>query len=139
MPRGRGGRTGGSRRSSGEEKPSKICPICGRIFHWRKKWERDWESVRFCSERCRKRKLNRDDEALEQAILKLLTERAPGDTICPSEATRVVGGEDWRRLNDATRDAARRLAHQEKIEILQGGQPVDPSAARGAIRLARKR
>ncbi len=34
--------------------PSKICPVCVRPFSWRKKWERDWERVRYCSERCRR-------------------------------------------------------------------------------------
>ncbi|QIN81808.1 DUF2256 domain-containing protein [Rubrobacter tropicus] len=34
--------------------PEKICPVCGRSFRWRKKWERDWESVVYCSARCRK-------------------------------------------------------------------------------------
>ncbi|NNK09938.1 MAG: DUF2256 domain-containing protein [Flavobacteriaceae bacterium] len=36
--------------------PVKICVQCGRPFSWRKKWERDWEEVRYCSERCRKSK-----------------------------------------------------------------------------------
>jgi len=34
--------------------PSKDCATCGRPFVWRKKWERDWESVKYCSDRCRK-------------------------------------------------------------------------------------
>ncbi|MFZ4601460.1 MAG: DUF2256 domain-containing protein [Caulobacterales bacterium] len=33
--------------------PEKICAACARPFAWRKKWERDWENVRFCSDRCR--------------------------------------------------------------------------------------
>ncbi len=33
--------------------PSKICAACQRPFVWRKKWERDWEQVRYCSDRCR--------------------------------------------------------------------------------------
>jgi len=33
---------------------SKICPVCRLAFAWRKKWERDWEQVIYCSERCRK-------------------------------------------------------------------------------------
>jgi len=33
--------------------PQKICAACGRPFAWRKKWARDWENVRFCSDRCR--------------------------------------------------------------------------------------
>lgn len=33
--------------------PEKICAACGRPFSWRKKWARDWENVRYCSDRCR--------------------------------------------------------------------------------------
>jgi hypothetical protein len=33
--------------------PQKACAACGRPFAWRKKWARDWESVRFCSDACR--------------------------------------------------------------------------------------
>ncbi|WP_417683061.1 DUF2256 domain-containing protein [Pseudidiomarina aquimaris] len=32
--------------------PSKVCPVCQRPFTWRKKWERDWEQVKYCSQRC---------------------------------------------------------------------------------------
>jgi hypothetical protein len=32
--------------------PSKICISCGRPFSWRKKWERDWEKVKYCSKAC---------------------------------------------------------------------------------------
>ncbi|NBX18779.1 MAG: DUF2256 domain-containing protein [Proteobacteria bacterium] len=34
--------------------PSKVCITCGRPFDWRKKWERCWDEVRYCSERCRR-------------------------------------------------------------------------------------
>jgi hypothetical protein len=33
--------------------PQKTCTTCGRPFVWRKKWERDWPSVRHCSDKCR--------------------------------------------------------------------------------------
>ena len=33
--------------------PTKICAACGLPFAWRKKWERDWDNVRYCSGRCR--------------------------------------------------------------------------------------
>jgi hypothetical protein len=33
--------------------PEKICAACARPFTWRKKWARDWENVKYCSERCR--------------------------------------------------------------------------------------
>ena len=34
--------------------PTKVCPVCGRPFVWRKKWERDWANVVYCSDKCRK-------------------------------------------------------------------------------------
>ena len=34
--------------------PSKICAACHRPFSWRKKWARDWDNVRFCSQRCKR-------------------------------------------------------------------------------------
>ena len=36
------------------ELPTKICPVCGRPFAWRRKWARDWERVVYCSLRCRR-------------------------------------------------------------------------------------
>jgi len=35
---------------------SKICLVCKRPFSWRKKWARDWDSVKYCSEKCRRNK-----------------------------------------------------------------------------------
>lgn len=36
--------------------PQKICPVCQRPFTWRKKWADCWEEVKYCSERCRRRR-----------------------------------------------------------------------------------
>ncbi|MBC8050626.1 MAG: DUF2256 domain-containing protein [Chitinophagales bacterium] len=33
--------------------PQKPCAACGRPFAWRRKWARDWENVKFCSDKCR--------------------------------------------------------------------------------------
>ena len=33
--------------------PSKLCEVCRRPFSWRRKWARDWDQVRYCSDRCR--------------------------------------------------------------------------------------
>ncbi|WP_084681077.1 DUF2256 domain-containing protein [Arenibacter algicola] len=40
--------------------PIKICPICKRPFTWPKKWERNWNNVKYCSERCRRNKKNEE-------------------------------------------------------------------------------
>jgi len=44
--------------------PSKDCEHCQHPFSWRKKWTRDWEQVRYCSERC-KREAKRVDEKIK--------------------------------------------------------------------------
>jgi hypothetical protein len=36
------------------ELPTKTCAHCALPFTWRKKWARDWEQVKYCSERCRR-------------------------------------------------------------------------------------
>jgi hypothetical protein len=36
--------------------PQKDCAACGRPFTWRKKWEKVWEEVRYCSDKCRAKK-----------------------------------------------------------------------------------
>ena len=119
--------------------PDKICQACGRTFAWRKKWERDWDSVRYCSDACRSHKPADVDHALEVAILNLLAARGRDKTICPSEAAKEVGGKDarsnWEGLMEPARAAARRLVAAGKIVITQHGQIMDPSTAKGPIRL----
>jgi len=36
--------------------PSKICIICNKPFTWRKKWEKVWDEVKYCSDKCRTNK-----------------------------------------------------------------------------------
>ena len=122
------------------ERPTKTCVLCGREIQWRKKWERDWDGVKYCSKSCRSRGVSPTDESLEASILELLGQRSAGSSICPSEAARAVhddrsNPEGWRDLMEPARMAARRLADRGLAEITQKGRPVDPSTARGPIRI----
>ncbi|MET1088044.1 MAG: DUF3253 domain-containing protein [Arthrobacter sp.] len=76
---------------------------------------------------------------LEASILALLAARATTSTICPSDAARDVGGENWRHLMEPARQAARRLVDAGRVEITQGGSVVDPSTAKGPIRIRKAR
>lgn len=116
----------------------KTCVTCGRTIEWRKKWERDWDQVRYCSDRCRKHKPTATDHRLEQTIGELLDRTKAGGTICPSDAARAVGGDDWRDLMEPARQAARRLVAKGEVEITQGGHVVNPSTAKGPIRIRRR-
>ena len=70
------------------------------------------------------------------AILDLLAERDPGKTICPSEAARVLAGDDdFRPYMEPVREAADRLAESGQVEVTQKGRRVEVADARGPIRI----
>jgi hypothetical protein len=121
-----------------EGEPTKVCQTCGRTFAWRKKWERSWDQVLYCSDLCRREKPGALDARLEAAVLVLLGARGRGASICPSEAARAVEPDRWKPLMERTRRAARRLARRGLVEITQGGGVVDPDGFRGPIRLRLK-
>jgi hypothetical protein len=79
---------------------------------------------------------------LEAAIRDLLATRAATATICPSTAARRVATERGsaeqealRSLMEPARMAARRLVDQGEVEIVQRGRVVDPSTAKGPLRI----
>ncbi|MEU3503394.1 DUF3253 domain-containing protein [Streptomyces hundungensis] len=82
------------------------------------------------------------ERRLERTILDLLASRAPTASICPSDAARAAyeGDDDgWRALMEPARRAARRLVAAGEVEITQAGRPVEPTTARGPIRIRRAR
>ncbi|GAB2456351.1 DUF2256 domain-containing protein [Jatrophihabitans fulvus] len=106
------------------EHPSKTCASCGRRIEWRKKWERTWDEVRYCSQACRTRGLTDADRELERSIRARLTRRPV--------ALADIGDED-----EPLRRAARRLVAQGEAELVQRGRVVDPSTARGPLQVRR--
>lgn len=78
------------------------------------------------------------DQLLRQTILDLLERRAPGATICPSDAARAVGSPSgWRDLMDPARAAAARLVEEGQVVVTQGGRVVDLATAKGPVRIRR--
>ncbi|MBX9427337.1 MULTISPECIES: DUF3253 domain-containing protein [Streptomyces] len=80
------------------------------------------------------------EQRLERTILELLERRGPTASICPSDAARAAyrGDDDgWRALMEPARRAARRLVTAGEVEITQGGRPIEPTDARGPIRIRR--
>jgi len=75
---------------------------------------------------------------IEATIAELVDARAPGRTICPSEAARALAGDEgFRPLMEPVRSAARAMVARGELEITQRGQVVDPESIRGPIRLRR--
>ena len=101
------------------------------------------------------------DVALEQTILTLLDASTRGATVSPDDVVRALGASDASgnvkaalvgdghatdgpaadgpALEQRARAAARRLAAAGEVDIVLGSSVVDPSTARGAIRIRRVR
>jgi hypothetical protein len=82
----------------------------------------------------------RSDEAIVQAIQRVLSQRAPGASACPSEVARSLSADQWRPLMPAVRRVAATLALQGRLVITQRGVAVDPErvldgGVRGPLRL----
>lgn len=75
------------------------------------------------------------DDAVRAAILRLVKERGPGKTICPSEAARAVASDNWRALMPAVHRLAADMARAQQLVFYQKGRPVAPAEARGVYRL----
>ena len=116
-------------------KDFKLCLVCGRKMEYRKSWAKNWDSVKYCSDRCRQNKKDPDDSL---KILELLRSRAQGVTICPSEILTEPEKQNI-EVMERVRSHARKLAVAGLIEITQKGQVVSPLDFRGPIRLRLKR
>lgn len=140
---------------------SKVCAHCGRSFDYRKKWAQVWQTIKYCSDRCRKEakaplsiqpapatetsQIPKSESALvlnpdliRHRILDLLNARGRDATICPSEVLPTAERTD-KRLMERVRQVARIMVHEGLIEITQKGQVVHPDAFRGPIRLRLRR
>lgn len=82
--------------------------------------------------------MDNQDRQLEETILALLAARAETSSICPSDAARAVAPGDWRPLMEPARRAAARLMERGDVEITQHGEVIDPSTAKGPVRIRRK-
>lgn len=109
----------------------KTCARCGREIEPRRKWKKNWDQIKYCSDKCRNQ---RNSVNYEEPILELLRRRGYGKTICPSEILDAREKSNREKMEEV-RQAARRLVVKKKIVITQNGQIVDPSTAKGPIRL----
>ncbi|MGW5959546.1 DUF3253 domain-containing protein [Methylorubrum thiocyanatum] len=81
-----------------------------------------------------------DEAAIEETMLRLVSERGADKTCCPSEVARALGGphpDGWSPLMQPVRRVAVRLTKAGRVLILRKGKPVaDPDDFRGIYRLS---
>lgn len=68
-------------------------------------------------------------------MVRILDERGPKKTACPSTIAKEVSETSWDQLMPVVREVAKKLADEDQIQVTQQGEPVDPVDATGPIRL----
>lgn len=116
---------------------SKTCLWCYRPFDFRKKWEKTWEKVKYCSEDCRansknKKKILERDRLISKTI-EMVEERKP-KSLCPSEVVRQLF-EDWKPQMEPVRQVCRLLHLEKKLKITQNRKRVEDLNFKGPIRI----
>lgn len=112
---------------------------CGRRIAWRRKWARDWDRVRYCSDACRRRGIRPLDQRLEDIIAEHLSRTGSmADVADAARELAAAEGVPEAELTEPARRAARRLVAAGRAELVQGGRAVDPSTARGPFGIRRR-
>jgi hypothetical protein len=73
--------------------------------------------------------------SLEDTLLAMLADLAPGKSLAPEDIARAADPEGWRRLLPKVRAIVRGLARQDKLVILRHNKPADPNTFKGVYRL----
>tara|TARA_B100000427_G_scaffold176114_1_gene146527 strand:- start:143 stop:523 length:381 start_codon:yes stop_codon:yes gene_type:complete len=118
--------------------PQKSCSSCGRSFTWRKSFAKNWDAVKYCSNACRKRKLSKIDQQIENSIFELLETQTYPTPLTTSQIADLLDFGDDKNLLESIKRAARRLEAKSFVIITQDGKRVDSSKAKGHLQIRKQ-
>jgi len=95
--------------------PVKTCVVCQRPFTWRKKWERDWDSITTCSKRCNGARKQQDRQARRRGDLDSSDDE--------SEEEAEVSSMDDASDPKAARKQAKKAAKAARRAVREGRAP----------------
>ncbi|HZZ36462.1 MAG TPA: DUF3253 domain-containing protein [Caulobacteraceae bacterium] len=72
---------------------------------------------------------------IEETLMALLGNAAPGKSIDPADVARAIRTERWQTLLPQVRAVAVGLARQGRVVITRHGKPADPDSFKGVYRL----
>ena len=103
---------------------TKHCLSCGRPFSEQKRWEENWDNIKYCSQKCRRNKWDKKFENLEKFILN-------NSNLNIVEVEENYFNKKNRDSHEIVKSACRRLHLSGKITILQKGKPILSTNFRG--------
>jgi hypothetical protein len=119
-------------------KSDKICASCGRPMEWRKAWEKNWESIRYCSDSCRRDKFDKTSGSVRDAILAMVKVNGLKKPVAEAEVAQYLWQADWEKRLEEVRRVARQLHHAGLITIFQSGRPIKDLNFKGAVHFVPK-
>ena len=115
--------------------PQRSCSSCGRSFTWRKSFAKNWDAVKYCSNACRKRKLSKIDQQIENSIFELLETQTYPTPLTTGQIADLLDFGNDKNLLESIKRAARRLEAKSFVMITQDGKRVDSSTAKGHLQI----
>lgn len=112
----------------------KICQSCGRPFENRKKWRDIFDEIKYCSKKC---KSNKSPIKLKEKIMSYLNSQ---NSRSAYSLDKILSAEEFnnKAILEKARCAARLLADEKIINIIQNGKTVDPTDFKGSIEIKLK-
>ncbi len=104
---------------------------------WRKAWEKNWESMRYCSDSCRRQKLDKTATPVRLALLDLV-KAADAQKLCdPLEVAKALWPSDWQAHQEEVRRVVRQLAAEGLVVLFQNGKRTEELNFKGPIFIRR--
>jgi len=120
--------------------PVKDCVVCGRPFTWRKKWERCWDEVTTCSNRCRteRRQGKKSKDGATLAGVSAAVAASVGKKVSRSEETDEDANDHEATDREATPEGGREGGNDSDVPEVAPASDMEEMEAIPDARSARK-
>lgn len=123
--------------------PVKDCVVCGRPFTWRKKWEKCWDEITTCSNRCKTERKSRKSTdvvpvAAGVAAVALSKRQPKKNTSCEQTDSNESDSQDEECIEECLSPGRQFKLHTEENEELEADPRKQRKQALKAERRAKK-
>ena len=110
---------------------TKHCLSCGRPFTEQKRWEKNWDKIKYCSAKCRSNKWDRKFNDLEEFIIDHIK-------LSINEIEEKYFAQKKKDSHEIIKSFCRKLYEKEIIEIHQKGKPIASLNFKGSFEIKLK-